>query len=105
MEKPLEGFYSQQQEAVNKIAPLPDKQCRAVVLSVWEETDETDLSKGAPVDASVETIYYGFGGSPVHPVRAGETTRLIWVSNLNQISVRCSHKKSGGTMVKFSCYK
>ncbi len=97
----LEGFYSFSADADNNSAPLPEKQCVAVKLSVWAETD----GGGTIADLDDETIYYGFAGNCVHPLKAGETTDYIFASNLKQIFVRCTNRKTGKTKVYFSCFR
>ena len=101
-ETTLEGFYSFQEDATDQAAPLADKECVAVKLSVWSENKDGS----AITDQAAETVYWGFGGNCVHPLRAGDTTELIFVTNLKQIFVRRTKRKTdGNTKIYFSCFR
>ena len=89
-----------------------DLECDFVLLSVWAtEDDGNDTQKSGGgggnrfVDDSHQEIYWGVGGVCVHPVYPPDSTELIPVSNLKDITVRSNKQKGTITRIGFTAFK
>ncbi len=97
------GAQSGSIEVTEKGARLPKQTARFVMLSNWSVQDDSSYSakpsydetnnviNGGATDAAQPPnteIYFGFGGNEAHQLFAGQTTVLIPVSDLSQITVR-----------------
>ncbi len=77
---------------------LPDEAARFVMLENWYVLDDDLLTNAHAID-----VLWGYNGTYSHWLRAGGSTALLPVNNLNFISLR---SKPGETItIYFSWYK
>jgi len=75
--------------AAGEAKQLPDEACRFAILGRWSVTDDgtfTNVDTG-DVLASNNEMYYGYDGVLGHQLFPGESTNLLPVNNLKQITV------------------
>lgn len=78
---------------------LPDQPCRAVMLSRWNASDDENFTViGADFLDTDNEVYYGFGGVIAHQLFISQTTPLLPINNLNQVTIRVPAKVGACTV-------
>lgn len=107
----LEG-YEGKADCSNVLVPvggsvrLPDQKCKFVRLARWNVSDDEAFTVDATanrLEANNE-VYYGFNGKLFGQLYMSDTSDLIPVSNLNQITIRLPAKAGTAKRVYFSWY-
>jgi len=82
-----------------KTINLPDQPCKAVMLSRWNASDDEQFTVVGPdfLDTDNE-VYYGFGGEIAHQLFISQTTDLLPVNNLRQVTIRVPIKAGAPTI-------
>jgi hypothetical protein len=96
--KQLQIVYSHFFDCEKEPKPLPAYKAKFVMLCNWTAANDVINNPGnAPQmdDPSNEEIYWGANGNCVNQLFPGFNTILLPVSNLDQISVRCSQLIEG----------
>lgn len=92
--------------AVNASVRLPDQPCKFVRLARWNVSDNEAFTVDATANRyeANNEVYYGFKGKLFGQLYMSDTSDLIPVSNLNQITIRSTAKLGAAVRVYFSWY-
>ena len=101
--KPVAGAVS---VAAGEKTRLPDIECKFVQLSRWNATEDGQYTVSGPdyLDTDDE-VYYGFGTVLFGQLFISQTTDLIPVSNLNELTILVPSKSAGAATIHYVCFK
>lgn len=93
--------------------PLENIPCAAIKMSIKNTIDNgLDDKLGSiasdPADPTYSSddyeVYWGFGGTPAHPIFPTQTTDYIYCENAADISVRTNKKQEAGMELYISIF-